>query len=169
MGIALKTQRAFLGASEGALSLESEGFRHSIPLRVFALRPLLQIEPREGFDFGNIEPGKRYMGSLRIKNEGGSAARCRQRRRTISCSCLTRTPPCFNRVKHGLSRSPCSPPRSATIDPKSSSMLAQVSRFQSMLPGESLLSHPKSKRSQLRPWIQPHANRRPPNSRKIRQ
>ncbi len=75
MGIALKTQPSFLGASEGALSFESEGFRRTIPVRVFALQPLLRIEPREGLDFGNIEPGKRYMGSLRIKNEGGSAAR----------------------------------------------------------------------------------------------
>jgi hypothetical protein len=73
--IALKTQPAFLGASEGVLGFESEGFRHSIPLRVFALQPLLRIEPREGFDFGTIEPGKRYTGLLRIKNEGGSSAR----------------------------------------------------------------------------------------------
>src|SRR4029450_11573599 len=49
--IALQTQPAFLGASEGALSFVSEGFRHSIPLRVFALQPLLRIEPREGLDF----------------------------------------------------------------------------------------------------------------------
>jgi hypothetical protein len=55
----------------------SEGFRHSIPLRVFALQPLLRIEPREGLDFGSIEPSKRYTGILRIKNEGGSAARLR--------------------------------------------------------------------------------------------
>jgi hypothetical protein len=75
--IALQTQPAFLGASEGALSFVSEGFRHSIPLRVFALQPLLRIEPREGLDFGSIEPSKRYTGFLRIKNEGGSAARLR--------------------------------------------------------------------------------------------
>ncbi len=75
MTITLKTQPAFLGASEGVLGFESEGFRHSIPLRVFALQPLLRIEPREGFDFGTIEPGKRYTGLLRIKNEGGSSAR----------------------------------------------------------------------------------------------
>ncbi len=73
--IALQTQPAFLGASEGVVSFESEGFRHSIPLRVFALQPVLRIEPREGLDFGEIEPRKRYKGFLRIKNEGGSAAR----------------------------------------------------------------------------------------------
>ena len=73
--IALHTQPGFLGASEGVLSFESEGFRRSIPLRVFALQPVLRIEPREGLDFGDIEPHKRYKGFLRIKNEGGSAAR----------------------------------------------------------------------------------------------
>jgi hypothetical protein len=73
--IALHTLPEFLGASEGVLSFESEGFRRSIPLRVFALQPVLRIEPREGLDFGDIEPHKRYKGFLRIKNEGGSTAR----------------------------------------------------------------------------------------------
>jgi hypothetical protein len=73
--IALHTQPSFLGASEGVVSFESEGFRHSIPLRVFALQPVLKIEPREGLDFGDIAPHKRHKGFLRIKNEGGSAAR----------------------------------------------------------------------------------------------
>ena len=75
VSIPLKTHPAFLGASEGVLGFESEGFRHGIPLRVFALQPLLRIEPREGLDFGSIEPNKRYTGSLRVKNEGGTAAR----------------------------------------------------------------------------------------------
>ena len=75
--IALETEPAFLGASEGVVGFESEGFRHSIPLRVFALQPVLRIEPREGLDFGEIQPRKRYKGFLRIKNEGGSAARLR--------------------------------------------------------------------------------------------
>jgi hypothetical protein len=73
--ISLNTQPAFLGALEGAVGFESEGFRHTIPLRVFALQPVLRIEPREGFDFGDIEPHKRYKGTLRISNEGGSTAR----------------------------------------------------------------------------------------------
>ena len=74
-GLPCKPQPAFLGASEGVVGFESEGFRHSIPLRVFALQPVLRIEPREGLDFGEIQPRKRYKGFLRIKNEGGSAAR----------------------------------------------------------------------------------------------
>ncbi|HEY5707161.1 MAG TPA: hypothetical protein VIS96_16495 [Terrimicrobiaceae bacterium] len=75
--IVLHTQPDFLGALEGAANFESEGFRHSIRLRVFALQPVLRIEPREGLDFGDIEPNKRYRGVLRIKNAGGSAARLR--------------------------------------------------------------------------------------------
>ncbi|MGA7215899.1 MAG: hypothetical protein WBX20_16980 [Terrimicrobiaceae bacterium] len=73
--IALNTQPAFLGALEGEVSFESEGFRRAIPLRVFALQPVLRIEPPEGLDFGDIEPHKRYKGTLRISNEGGSIAR----------------------------------------------------------------------------------------------
>jgi len=73
--IALHTQPAFLGALVGAVSFESEGFRQSIPVRVFALQPVLRIEPHEGLDFGEIEPRRRYKGFIRIKNEGGTAAR----------------------------------------------------------------------------------------------
>jgi hypothetical protein len=73
--IALHTQPAFLGALEGVLTFESEGFRRVIPLRVFALQPLLRIEPREGLDYGNIEPRVPHMGHLRIRNDGGTAAR----------------------------------------------------------------------------------------------
>ncbi|HEY5779960.1 MAG TPA: hypothetical protein VIT00_14555 [Terrimicrobiaceae bacterium] len=75
--IALHTQQAFLGALEGEMSFESEGFQQSIPIRVFALQPVLRVEPREGLDFGETEPRKRHKGFLRIKNEGGSAARLR--------------------------------------------------------------------------------------------
>jgi hypothetical protein len=73
--IALTTKPGFLGALETTMTLESEGFRQSLPVRVVSLPPSLHIEPREGLDFGEIEPRRRYRGSLRVKNAGGSAAR----------------------------------------------------------------------------------------------
>jgi HYDIN/CFA65/VesB family protein len=73
--IALTTKPGFLGALETTLTLESEGFKQSLPVRVFSLPPSLQIEPREGLDFGEIEPRRRYRGFLRVKNRGGSPAR----------------------------------------------------------------------------------------------
>ncbi len=75
--IALHTRPGFLGALEAAVIFQSEGFKRTIPVRVFALQPVLRIEPREGLDFGQIEPRRRQKGFLRIKNEGGSAARLR--------------------------------------------------------------------------------------------
>jgi hypothetical protein len=79
VGIALHTRPGFLGALEGAVTFQSEGFKRSIPVRIFALQPILRIEPREGLHFGQIEPRRRHKGFLRIKNEGGSAARLRVR------------------------------------------------------------------------------------------
>ena len=73
--IILQTKPGFLGALEATMTLESEGFKGSLPLRVFGLPPSLHVEPREGLDFGEIEPRQRYRGFLRIKNQGGSAAR----------------------------------------------------------------------------------------------
>ena len=73
--ITLQTTPGVLGIGETALTLESEGFRQSLPVRIFAVPASLHIEPREGLDFGEIEPRKRYRGFLRVKNEGGSAAR----------------------------------------------------------------------------------------------
>jgi hypothetical protein len=73
--IALQTKPGFVGALETMMTLESAGFKQSLPVRVFALPPRLHIEPREGLDFGEIEPRQRYRGFLRVKNEGGSAAR----------------------------------------------------------------------------------------------
>jgi hypothetical protein len=73
--IALHTKAEFLGALEGFVRVESEGFRQSIPMRVFALPPLLRIEPRESVEFGDIEAGKRHKRVLRIKNAGGTSAR----------------------------------------------------------------------------------------------
>jgi hypothetical protein len=75
--IVLRTEPEFLGALEGVVRFESEEFGTSIPLRVFALPPMLRIQPREGLDFGDIEYQRRHKGVLRIKNEGGSAARLR--------------------------------------------------------------------------------------------
>jgi hypothetical protein len=73
--IALETKAGFLGDLETTMTLESEGFKQSLPVRVFALPPRLHIEPREGLDFGEIEPRRRYRGFIRVKNEGGTAAR----------------------------------------------------------------------------------------------
>ena len=73
--ITLQTTPGVLGAAETAITLESEGFKESLPVRIFPVPPSLHIEPREGLDFGEIEPRKRYRGFLRVKNEGGNAAR----------------------------------------------------------------------------------------------
>ena len=73
--ITLQTTPGVLGVAETAITLESEGFKQSLPVRILAVPPSLHIEPREGLDFGEIEPRKRYRGFLRVKNEGGSAAR----------------------------------------------------------------------------------------------
>jgi hypothetical protein len=73
--ITLQTKPALLGPLETTMTLESEGFRQELPVRVFALPASLHIEPREGLDFGEIEPRQRYRGFLRVKNEGGSVAR----------------------------------------------------------------------------------------------
>ena len=73
--ITLQTRPGALGVAETAITLESEGFKQNLPVRIFAVPPSLHIEPREGLDFGKIETRKRYRGFLRVKNEGGSAAR----------------------------------------------------------------------------------------------
>ena len=73
--ITLQTKPGLLGPLETTMTLESEGFKQDLPVRVFALPASLHIEPREGLDFGEIEPRRRYRGFLRVKNEGGSAAR----------------------------------------------------------------------------------------------
>jgi hypothetical protein len=72
--IALATKREFLGPKLGNASFASEGFQQDIPIRIFALRPVLKIEPHEGLDFGDVEIHKSCTGVLRIKNEGGSPA-----------------------------------------------------------------------------------------------
>ncbi len=77
--ITLQTRPGFLSDLETTMTLESEGFKRSLPVRVFALPPILHIEPSEGLDFGQIEPRNRYRGFLRIKNAGGSAARLQAR------------------------------------------------------------------------------------------
>ena len=75
--IAFHTQPGFLNAREGVVTFESEGFRRAIPVRVFALQPVLRVEPSEGLDFGEIETRRRHTGHLRIRNDGGTAARLR--------------------------------------------------------------------------------------------
>jgi len=72
--LTLRTREDFLGSLEGKVELASEGFYRKISLRVFALQPVLQIEPLEGLDFGEVQPGRRYTGKIHIKNEGGVAA-----------------------------------------------------------------------------------------------
>jgi len=71
----LKTEADFIGAIEGSLTISSEGYREEIPLRAYALRPSLQVEPGKGFDFGDVQPGRRYKGVLQLKNTGGLEAR----------------------------------------------------------------------------------------------
>jgi len=73
--VTLETQTDFLGALEGRVSLESGGFRQEIPLRVFALQPVLLVEPRDGLNFGDLPPRRRFTKMLSIENNGGVAAR----------------------------------------------------------------------------------------------
>ncbi len=75
--ITLETRPDFPGALEGRLALESGGFRRGIPLRVFALQPVLLIEPRDGLNFGDVPPRRRALKALSLTNEGGVAARLR--------------------------------------------------------------------------------------------
>jgi len=72
--LTVRTREDFLGSLEGKVELASEGFHRKITLRVFALQPVLQIEPQEGLDFGEVQPGRRYTGKIHIKNQGGVAA-----------------------------------------------------------------------------------------------
>ena len=74
ISLALRTREDFLGSLEGKMELESEGFHRSMTLRVFALQPVLRVEPGEGLDFAEIQPGHRYKGKIQIKNEGGVGA-----------------------------------------------------------------------------------------------
>ncbi len=73
--VSLKTKDGFLGALESRIALESGSFRHSMPLRVFALQPQLRIDPPDGLHFGEVMPRQRHERSLQITNEGGVGAR----------------------------------------------------------------------------------------------
>lgn len=75
--ITVRTRPGFLGAIEGAMDIESEGFQTRIPIRAFALQPVLSAEPAAGLDFGEIEPRVRQTKPLDIRNDGGVAARLR--------------------------------------------------------------------------------------------
>ncbi len=75
--IPLQTRTGFLGAIDGAMDIESEGFQIRIPVRAFALQPVLAAEPPAGIDFGEIEPRLRHAKTLGIRNDGGVAARLR--------------------------------------------------------------------------------------------
>jgi hypothetical protein len=59
------------------MDLESEGFQTRIPIRAFALQPVLSAEPAAGIDFGTIAPRVRQTKPLGIRNDGGVAARLR--------------------------------------------------------------------------------------------
>jgi hypothetical protein len=70
----LHTLENMTNAIEGPLEFESEGYHHTIHVRAYPLRPTLNIEPNDGLDFGEIQPGRRYKSTLLIENRGGSNA-----------------------------------------------------------------------------------------------
>lgn len=69
----LQTKSDFLGMLEGELELESEGFRQTLALRVYAVKPVLAVQPK-ALDFGSVPAAQRTTRTLEIKNEGGADA-----------------------------------------------------------------------------------------------
>lgn len=72
---ALLVQTEVSGGVEGEIQVESEGFQHRIPVRVFTVPPQLQLEPAERLDFGKLTVGQELTGTFTVKNTGGSEAR----------------------------------------------------------------------------------------------
>lgn len=74
--VELRTKPAFLGGLEDRVDLQSEGYQRSLPLRVFAVPPLLAAEPAAlVFEALAVKtPGRR---TLVLRNAGGSPARLR--------------------------------------------------------------------------------------------
>jgi hypothetical protein len=77
VSVDLRTKENFSGALEDRVDLQSEGFQHSLPLRVSAVPPLLRFEPAEGLDFGEMALRSPVRRTLTLWNEGGSPARVR--------------------------------------------------------------------------------------------
>ncbi len=75
MNLLLSSKPDFIEAIDGMLMVSSEGFRKEIPLRAYALAPALQAEPSTGFNFGDVQVGRRYKEVLRLKNTGGVEAK----------------------------------------------------------------------------------------------
>jgi hypothetical protein len=72
----LRTRAGFLGGLEDRIDLQSDGYQRSLPLRVFAVPPLLTAEPAT-LDFGVLPVKSPSRRTLVVRNAGGSPARLR--------------------------------------------------------------------------------------------
>ncbi len=75
--VVLKTDAKFKSGTNGMLRLESGSYKHSIPVHLFAMSPVLKVEPAERIAFGKVTAGEHYRASLKVSNDGGSDARLR--------------------------------------------------------------------------------------------
>jgi len=75
--VALHTVAGFLGAIEGVVRITGENTDLKLPLKVRAAPPKLEIDRRDGMDFGKLAAGHTGRLALTIRNVGGSIAELR--------------------------------------------------------------------------------------------
>lgn len=68
------TTPEYLQEVQGEITLESEGYRRSIPVNAPALAAILEVEPK-GLNFGEIGAGQSKTAKVEIRNVGGTPAR----------------------------------------------------------------------------------------------
>jgi len=73
--IVLQIAPTFFGSMESAITVESEGYRVSLPLKAFAIKPILTAAPKDAMAFGLMTPGDRKEAAFELANSGGSPAR----------------------------------------------------------------------------------------------
>jgi Abnormal spindle-like microcephaly-assoc'd, ASPM-SPD-2-Hydin len=73
--VRLSSKPNFIEGIEGNVTISSESYRKVMPLHAYPLEASLEAEPKNGFDFGEIESARRYKEVLRLKNTGGLEAR----------------------------------------------------------------------------------------------
>lgn len=73
--IVLQIAPKFFGSLESAIIIESEGYRVSLPLKAFAVKPILTATPADALAFGLMTPGDRKEATFELANSGGSPAR----------------------------------------------------------------------------------------------
>lgn len=73
--IVIQIAPTFFGSMGSALTIESEGYRVSLPLKAFAVKPILAATPEGALAFGLMAPGERKEAAFELANSGGSPAR----------------------------------------------------------------------------------------------